>query len=67
MENIDQIEKRLWEGAVYGALALTTRIEYLEKSVKEQSAQVAGLTQLLQKSTKKCRALPGKLDPLTAP
>jgi hypothetical protein len=53
--------------AVYGAQVLTSRIEYLEKSVREQSALVAGLTQLLQKSTKKSRTLPQKLDPLTAP
>lgn len=52
---------------VYAALVLPTRIEYLEKRVKEKSAQVAGLTQLLQKSTKKCGTLPKKMDPLTAP
>ena len=36
---------------------LTTRIESLEKTAKEQSAQIAGLTQLLEKANQKVQEI----------
>jgi len=36
---------------------LTTRIESLEKTVKEQSAQIAGLTQFLEKANQKVQEI----------